>query len=753
MQYQDRSLTRHAIALSQADAPQSLQNEARNALRLLRRWGRRVLLGALAGAGLLGAYALIATPMFKATTQIALDPTALSVLDTADERAHKQDTPLQDSARVDSLVEVLQSDAAVVRVIKKLDLQDDPEFNGMAPSVIKTAVASVVALIAGASPPPSEGDRIDSAKTVLSRNETVERAAGTYIIGVSVLSKDPAKAATIANAFATDYLDEELSSDVETTRAAAAWMKTRLAVLSDQMLKTQGEVASFKSANAIETADGKSIADLMLSNVSGKLSDAIGQTVQAKAKLDRIVQVNAQASLDLSVADALNDEVITDLRKTYLDLQGQASNIAAQYGQKHAAVLKLRAEADVTMTSIRSELKRLEESSRSDYDIAQKNEQATRDSLKEQYLKTADVDRSQVKLQELDSAATTAQVSYEELLKRYTETVQKESFPIVQARVITTAVPPNEKFKPKTPLLIAIGAAAGIFVCLGYAVVSELFDRRIYSRQQAERVAGADCLGVFPLVKPRSLRPAATFRSTAKLGRHREMPWDYVLQKPQSVGTEAMRSVKVAFDQLHRRQGEKVIGITSSLPGEGKSTVAANMAHLLSGDGTRVLLIDGDLRRASLTDRLHAGARTGLPDVLLGRPFASAIVSEPGGGGIDFLGARAEQPIGHPDQVFGRGTMKEFMRAATDSYDYVVVDLPPLLPVVDLRSLVPFIDGFVLVMAWGQTNEDVVAAALDTVPAVRGKLLGVLLNKVRLNRLAGHGESKLIHYSAAYNAG
>ncbi len=114
------------------------------------------------------------------------------------------------------------------------------------------------------------------------------------------------------------------------------------------------------------------------------------------------------------------------------------------------------------MMSIRNELKRLEEASRSDYEIALINERATRASLDAQFLRTADVGRSQVKLQGLDSAATTAELAYEEALKRYTETVQKESFPMVQARIVARAVPPDEKFKPKTVLLVAVGTVGGL---------------------------------------------------------------------------------------------------------------------------------------------------------------------------------------------------------------------------------------------------------------------------------------------------
>ncbi len=126
-----------------------------------------------------------------------------------------------------------------------------------------------------------------------------------------------------------------------------------------------------------------------------------------------------------------------------------------------------------------------------------------------------------------------------------------------------------------------------------------------------------------------------------------------------------------------------------------------------------------------------------LGDALVGDPAQT----------IDFLPAGTERGAVPPDRLLASPAMEAFLCAAGTVYDYIVVDLPPMLPLVDVRSVAPFIDGFVMVVAWGQTDEDVLTAALDAVPAVREKLVGILLNKVRLNRLAGRGEAASSHHS------
>ena len=195
-----------------------------------------------------------------------------------------------------------------------------------------------------------------------------------------------------------------------------------------------------------------------------------------------------------------------------------------------------------------------------------------------------------------------------------------------------------------------------------------------------------------------------------------------------------------------------MLGITSALQGEGKSTVAAATAHLLGSGGARVLLVDGDLRRSVLSDRLHGAAQVGLPDVLQGLDYGSALVSD-ATLGIDFLPARTAHGVVQPEGLLASPAMEEFLRSAGAVYDYIVVDLPPMLPMVDVRSVAPFIDGFVMVVAWGQTEEDVLTAALDAVPVVREKLVGLLLNKVELNRLAGRGEATPSYHSSVYQTG
>ena len=276
---------------------------------------------------------------------------------------------------------------------------------------------------------PTREDKTANVLKIMKNNLTIERPQGTYIVDVSFQSKDPQKAARIANAFANAYIHDQVNSDFETRREATEWMKTRLADLRQEVNRAGGAVVEYKSANGIATASGVSIADNRLADLSLKLSEASAASAEKKARLDRIVTVNNSDNHDLSVPDALTNDVIISLRKQYFDMVNLATELADRYGNDHHAVEKFRRNADNIRKAIRSELQRIEETYRSDYEIALMREQALRGSIAEQFTKTLQMDQKQVGLHELQSAEAAARMIYDDTVKRYIETAENKASP------------------------------------------------------------------------------------------------------------------------------------------------------------------------------------------------------------------------------------------------------------------------------------------------------------------------------------
>jgi succinoglycan biosynthesis transport protein ExoP len=209
----------------------------------------------------------------------------------------------------------------------------------------------------------------------------------------------------------------------------------------------------------------------------------------------------------------------------------------------------------------------------------------------------------------------------------------------------------------------------------------------------------------------------------------------YALDNPLSPFAETLRAGKIAVDLTLRNRSPKLIGIVSALPGEGKSTIAMNLATLLSHAGYRTLLIDGDLRNPGLTRAVAPFAEHGLVEAVMdSKPISEVMVYEPDSS-LALLPAVIQGRVPHTSEFLASPGMRAVLQQAVDAnYAFVLLDLPPLAPVVDARAIMPLLDGVLLVVEWGKTTRALVRSALLS-SGVGDKCIGVLLNKVALKKL------------------
>jgi capsular exopolysaccharide synthesis family protein len=216
---------------------------------------------------------------------------------------------------------------------------------------------------------------------------------------------------------------------------------------------------------------------------------------------------------------------------------------------------------------------------------------------------------------------------------------------------------------------------------------------------------------------------------------------------PSSRFAESIRSIRFAIDLNPTETPNKVVGLTSTLPNEGKSTIAASLAQLLANSGKRVIIVDCDLRNPSLSANLAPDAGAGIIEVLLGARSLEDTVWTDAITRLDFLPAAKRAPLSNTSEILCKEQTKKLFDKLRATYDYVIVDLPPLAPVVDVRATAPLIDCFVLVVEWGRTTTDVVQHALHTAPNVYDALLGTVLNKTDMKAMRRYAS----HYGDYYN--
>jgi len=694
-------------------------------------------------------YLFTAAPQFTSAASM--------VIDTRKVQLFQQQSVLGDiavdSATVETQVEILKSENISLAVIRDLHLIEDPEFTGSGSGFLGSLIGLVGGLLSD-SHAPSEFELTRKALERFEKSRTIKRVGLTYVMEIGFTSKDPAKAAKIANAIADAYIVDQLEAKYQATRRASVWLQDRIKELRTQASTAQKAVVDFKSANNIVDTGGRLMNEQQLAEVNSQLVLAHASTAEAKARLDRMNDIVKQEIPDANVTDALKNDTIVKLRGQYVDLASKESIWSAKYGRDHLAAVNLRTQMAEIKKNITDELKRIQESYKSDYDIAVTREEAIKSSLNNVVSESQLTNQAQVQLRELESNAQSYQAMYDNFLQRYMESVQQQSFPITEARVISAATTPLKKSSPKSLVVLAASILGGLMLSFGAAMARELTDKVFRTTAQVEEQLGANCVAILPALG----NAASTPMLGSRLGRKANNPQPdilrYVVDNPLSRFSEAVRSLKVAVDLNSIVRENRVLAVTSTLPNEGKSTLSTNLAQLIAHGGARVILVDADLRNPSLSRALMPDAQAGLVDVVAQKTQLEDVITVDPQTKLAMLPAGTTSKLLHTNEILASKPMRDLMSLLRSKYDYVVLDMPPMAPVVDVRVTTSFVDSFVFVVEWGKTKIDVVRHNLRGAPEIQDKLLGVVLNKADTKLLSRyesyHGRYYYQKYYARY---
>jgi capsular exopolysaccharide synthesis family protein len=867
---------------SQFEASRSPAEMAKSFLDFLRRQFPIILFSVLLCGSLGVAYVFTAPPMFTAQTSMIIDTHKVQLFRKLEQASNNN---IVDSSTVDSEVELLKSENVINAVIKRFNLANDPEFVGPAEDIFHRFHHAVLNLLGPNDIPKTDYERTRRAVEVFSRRMTVKRVGLSYIIQVSFTSLDPKRAAAIADAVANEYIVDQLQAKFQAARQAGGWLRDRLRELREQASAAERAVVEFKVQNNIVSTSGgaggaekRLMTDQQVGELNSQLAIARAQVSEASARFERIQAVlrngSPDATVDATVTDSLKNDVINKLRSQYLSLAEREADWAKRYGNNHLAVVNLRSQMSEIRHSILDELRRIAESYKSDYEIAKQRQAGIEQELGHAVTRSQSASRAQVQLTELESNAQSYRTLYDDFLQRYTESVQAQSFPVTDARIVTPAAPPLTKSDPKTILVISVSVLGGLILGLAIGHLRDLTDRVFRTREQVERLLALDCLSTVPRIKARrlknrsggqsthgaitiaSLPPAPSLKlqdepdksfdgnanvkvvetndtsppAVPKIGanegslppvptiqanegslppvptieanegslppvptiqanesssdnpasapniekvkepnpvddlsgdanegrassdsrtiaRRDQLLWE-VVDFPLSPYAEAIRSIKMAVDLTRVRTSKKVrkpkkiIGITSSSPNEGKSTISASLAQLISHSGKQVLLVDCDLRAPRLTRVLAPNAKAGLIEVMSGEASLRDVVWTDESKKLSFLPAVTLNRTPHTAEIIGGEEIRALFDRLRNAYDYIIVDLTPLVPIIDVRGTEGLVDYYVFVIEWGRTKVDLVERSLKEASGIYTKILGVVLNKVadnQLRRYEGYG--------------
>jgi succinoglycan biosynthesis transport protein ExoP len=690
---------------------------------LRRRW-LLPLFGCLAGLVIGAVFVALLPAYYKSSARIVLDKSTSRYL----QANQISDEPVFNEMEIGSQVHVLSSESTVLPVIRAMNLARDAEFVGGLQTLHVEDKWGLGRLLGWESESAAQraGSLERAAVEAFLKRLTVEREDVANVINVTFASRDSQKAANIVNALADSYLAGVANARRESNRIAAQFLRDRLASVKRELDAAEQAVREYKSAHNISSSASGTLYSAQMSNLNSRLLDARIAMVESGARPGKGEGPGSEAKRHAAVPD---NDVIIRLRSQYLSLAVAASEIESRVGAEHGAVIRIRARMETVNAAIREERERIARSNPADQELARARYAELASTLAELNGEAAAVGQAEVVLRELESAAEALRSSYNGTLQKYTEVnkAQSQTASMQEARIITRAAPPLHRDLKKPLGALGGSIALGLLLGVGAALAKELAGNAFRTPGQVRDAIGVYC-GIMPRVEA-SRGQIALPGQEAPRGEGGGME-EYVLDAPFSRFAESVRGIKVLVDAAHDANGDKVFCVMSSVANEGKTTVLTNLAAFMSASSAaRLLVIDCDLHQRRLSKRLAPDASEGLIEALADPSRLGSLVCKRERSGLDVLPCALSTRIPNATELLGSAQMQELLDVAREAYDFVIIEVPPAMSVVDVKVIERFVDRFIFVVEWGKTNRRAVEETLAEMEAIRDRLMCVVLNK------------------------
>ena len=676
-------------------------------------------------------YLLTATPMFTAASTILIDtrrsPPYLA-----------SSTSEVDSSFVETQIEELRSDKTLLAVIDKLRLWEDPELGDQAEFALRRLRAIVDKLNVWSwaqdnsanQPSLNAVDTVEAKRAAtldtLRRAQKIHRAGRSYIIEVAFTLPDPIKAARLANAVAETYISDR----TEYVKEASSWIEKRTVELGSRTQSAFQAVEDFKSRNNIMVdLTGKLTSERELEDLSRLRDLARAETSQMKARLDSIEAMleKSRGATSTDLIDLIDTEIvdrsaIAQLRQQYLDAKKKVEELNVPLDRDSAAANEPLKELLALRDSIWIEVRRFAQSYAEKVQAAEGRLKAIDGRISDIFEQSKADRQSLAQLNELESKAQIYKSIYESYLTRQIQNIEQTVFPVTEARVVMAAAPPLNMSWPKPGLVLLLSFLSGTMLGLVGAIALEQLDDAIRRPEQIQDDLGLRCLGVLPAYRHRGDNRKST-RTQAQVTDS--------IDRTRSQDTDPLIRIKLAIDEICRKQKSVAIGIAPTNFGAGESV---NLAHDLSvlgaKSGQRTLLIDGDFRGQKPMNSLAVDSDRSMEPVLDGMgPIAENVVHIDRG--LDLLNSKSNYMPFHPAGPLASPAMKKLLSAARETYDYIFIDLPPILLHAEARASASHLDALVLVAQHGCTSVTELRRALDSSELLSEKVIGVVLDNSR----------------------
>ncbi len=681
------------------------------------------------------AYALTEPDSYRATANVLLDRQKLLVTDVDSVLSDLPD----DSASVDTEVQVMRSPGLLRRVVEKLDLTRDPEFNGQMPDkTLSGRVKSWLRSIRGSESGTAQNP-VDKAVMLLADKADISRRGLTYVISVSASTSSGKKSAAIANAIASEYLQRQIDLKRDAANTAQAYLRSRLDGLGSEV---QGREAA---AQALRARAGLPQGANMETYDQQVIQDTSRQAVELESDLaekrGRLAAARTARDNPNALPAVIESNIIRDLKARRSEALARASDIAVRYGPQHPETRRIQDQLRQLDGELAREMGNIIASLGQEVITAERRLGAVRGQLSRQRGQSITNSRSAARVQQIDREALASRGVYEDFLKRSKETAETEDLAKADATIISNAVPPQRPSEPNRPVIMLAGAAGAFLLALFGVALVELIDVKISSGSDIARYLGIGRLASIPALAPPdgvsqallvSARPMSSYAEA-----YRELS-DAVVQ-----GREAQTDT-MALPRAHA--AATVVVVTSAVPHEGKTTVSASLALSLARAGHRVCLLDADLRRPKILSSLGVRPpKRETPAEAKPLPSEQSLLQY-----NENLSVLAMHRCKVNLEVFRGGAFRALLNRLRPSFDFIVVDTPPVLALSDAKHISHGADQVLMVVRWRRTSKFAARAAVQTMLNAGSPITGVVLNGVDLKIQSLYARDDALAYYRSY---
>lgn len=675
-------------------------------------------------------FSFTATPIYRATTRIIIEkenPKVVSI----------QEVMSVDSSGLDyyqTQYKILEGRGVANEVIKRLNLEKSEEFSpkpgvlGVIWNWIFSPVDYIRSLLKTSQPLNVPAGSImgivepySPLVGAVAGRTTISPIRNSRLVDISFESKESVLAAQVANTVARAYIDLTLQSKVKATQDAMAWLNQQIEYEQKRVEKAETALMSYKASKGITTDFSSGVESI----TAQKLADLNSQVVEATSKRVEAETRYRQAKSMGSTNEILNNILIQDIKRQEVEIYKKLSELSKRYGANHPQIIALNNEIKTLNERKAGETERIIMALQNEYRVAMAREQSLRGAMGQQKGESMNINQMTANYSALKREADMSREMYDLLIKRFKETSLTEDIRTGNIRIVDPAEIPKSPVKPKKAQNILLAIIVGLSMGIGLAFFLEYLDNTIRLPEEITSLLKIPYLGPVPAI--------ASEQDAEGREQEREPQNDLIsLKAPKSTASESYRGIRTSILFSSAARAPQVIMVCSSGPREGKTITSANIAVTMAQTGSKVLIMDCDMRRPRLNKLFGADRDMGMSNILVGNATLEEAIIHTQIPNIDIIASGPIPP--NPSELLGSHHMQALIEEARKSYDRIIIDSPPITAVTDAVILSNFVDGVVVVIRAGVTHREIIKNGVAQLKSVNAHILGGILNGVQMGR-------------------